>query len=152
MSWVISLRFYFMFLERERKGGINKERERNIDEWEKHQLAASHTHSNRAPACKSGVCRDGGPNRQCCTLWDDAQPTEPCQSWRDVIFLLFMLLQLSQFYPLSPSPQSPFPIVSPNTTVHVHGYVWDIILITLWIKNEKSEPWYFQKYIWKTKI
>ena len=34
-----------------------------------------------------------------------------------------MLLQLSQYFPLSPSPPSPPPtsIVNPHTVVHIHG-------------------------------
>ena len=53
--------FIYVFLEKEWEG--ERERERNIDVWEKYQSVASRTHTGL-------WLRPFG-------LWDNAQPTEP---------------------------------------------------------------------------
>ena len=57
------------------------ERGEKVRKGEKHQLVASCTCLRQGLACNPGMCHDQeainwGPF----ALWDDAQPTEPCQS------------------------------------------------------------------------
>ena len=53
-NWVFFTRFY-LFTFRER-GGREKEKERNIDVWEKHWLVASHVPPTGDLAHNSGMC------------------------------------------------------------------------------------------------
>ena len=66
-----------LFLERWEKR--EKERERNIDVWEIHQLVASHTPPTRDPACNAGVCPDWELNQRPFGLQTGTQSTEPHQ-------------------------------------------------------------------------
>ena len=70
--------FIYLFLEREEERG--KEKERNIDVREKHQLDASRTFLTGDRTHNSGMCPDQASNWRSLTLRDDAHPTEPYQS------------------------------------------------------------------------
>ena len=69
---------------------MEKERERNINVREKHQLVTSLTHSTWTPGCNPGMCHDWESNWQPFTLREDAQPTEPCwPGQRELHFLIY---------------------------------------------------------------
>ena len=53
--------------------------ERNIGVQEKHQSVASHMPPTKDLAHNPGMCTDQESNQQPVALWDNAQPTEPCQ-------------------------------------------------------------------------
>ena len=67
--------FIYSFLER--RQGREKERERNIDGWEKHPLVASHMPPTRDMACNPGMCPDWESNQQPFSLQAGIQSTEP---------------------------------------------------------------------------
>ena len=75
--WTFFKDFIYLFLERE---GREKQRERNINVWEKHQLIASHMPPVGDLALNPGVCPDGELNQWPFSLQDDVRPTEPHQS------------------------------------------------------------------------
>ena len=69
--------FIYLFLERGK--GREKERERNIDVWEKHWLPLAHT-PTRDRTRNPGTCPDWELNRPPFTLQEDTQSTEPHRS------------------------------------------------------------------------
>ena len=71
------------FLEREE--GREKERERNINVKEKHQLVAFCMPSTGDTAHNSGMCPDGESNQQPFSLQNDAQPNEPYHSGQKLV-------------------------------------------------------------------
>ena len=70
----------FLHLFLERGEGREKERERNIDVWEKYRSAASCMPPTGDLARNPGMCPDWESNQWPFSLLDDAQPTEPHQS------------------------------------------------------------------------
>ena len=70
--------FIYLFLERWE--GRKKERERNINVWEIHQLVASHTPPIRDLACNPGMCPDWESNQWSFGSQASTRSTEPHQS------------------------------------------------------------------------
>ena len=66
--------FIYVFLERGE--GREKQRERNIDVWKKHQLVASHACPNRRPGPQPRHVPDQESNQRLFALRDNVQPTE----------------------------------------------------------------------------
>ena len=70
---------FLKILVLERGEGSKKERERNIDVREKHQLVASHTLPTRVLAHNLGICLDWESNQQPLGSQASTQSTEPYQ-------------------------------------------------------------------------
>ena len=69
---------FYLFIFRER-GGREKERERNIEVWEKHQLAVSCGPPTGDLACNPGMCPDWESNHWPFGSQADTESTEPHQ-------------------------------------------------------------------------
>ena len=70
-----------------RREGRKRERERNINVPEKHQLVASCAPPTGYLAHNPGMCPDWESNQGTFSLWYNAQPTEPHQS--EYIILIY---------------------------------------------------------------
>ena len=100
------------FFLRERREGREKERERNIDVWERNIHLLSFIHAPIVDqTCNLGLCPDLESNLRPFTLQDDVQPAEPQQSGqRGQILIELMqitilpwkwehLIRVSEFWP-----------------------------------------------------
>ena len=91
-------RFYLFF---KRGEGRKKERERNIDVWEKHQWVASCTPPAGKRAHNPGMSPDREWNQWPFVLQDDAQPIEPYHSGINLIlfncYVVFHYVDIPKF-------------------------------------------------------
>ena len=88
VSFYLFFNILFTYLFLERGEGREKEKVRNIDMWEKHQLAASHTHLHGGLAHNPGVSPDQESSQRLFSLQDDVHPTEPQRSGLHVSFYI----------------------------------------------------------------
>ena len=84
-----------IYLLLERREGREKETERNIDLREKHQLPLAGKRPSQGLNHSLDMCPDRQWNQWPCTLWYDAQPTEPHQS-RLRCYVNYFLLENTQ--------------------------------------------------------
>ena len=119
--------FIYSFLER----GEGRERERNIDVWEKHQRVASCMHPSRGPAGNPGMCADLESN-----LWHfDCRTTPNWLSHTVRVFCsLFVVEKISllclnmAFFVLRIN------VIILNTLANFTVYIHDL-LIDLWVRE-----------------
>ena len=91
------LKKYILYLFLEGGEGRYKEKERNIDVWEKHQLVASYTCPSWGPACNPGMCPDQGSNQWPFTLQGDTQPSYIGQGYSNFLIQLSLSLKCKDF-------------------------------------------------------
>ena len=77
----------FVYLFSERKEGREKERDKSINVWEKHQLVVSHTPTTGDLSCSPGMCPDRESNQRPFGLQASTQSTELHQSGLLAVFI-----------------------------------------------------------------